>query len=488
MIQSLHIFRKDIRHLRPELALYAVLLITFALVTPQIWEGAAFFGTMLKLFQTLLQIFIQFMMLVLIARVIQDESLVGDQQFWITRPYAWTSLLGAKVLFIVVCIILPFVIMKWSLLLHAGLNPLTSIPALLSSLASFAVMVWLPLIAIAALTSTLGRTLMSLAAGWLVVFGVVATLISEAGQRMASPFVSETFPVLFAGLLIGLLLYQFATRNTPRAALALVAIAALFLVLVGGFVTQYFGGPVNALVRYHYPVSTNAAERLTFDSSPHGYQEQAVRTRANEGFFPFRLPVYLEGLDSSARLQKANASFTIDAPGYHYTSPWRPVTVADSGLSLLLPSEVFNRVHAVDVHMHLSVVAQRLLPGTPQTVTAADRFSVPGGNCILLTDRLYLTPLCRYAFRSQPPTRVNGPVTAEPCASSAPTHPAVAVIPFSEAGMNSDPVLQEPLQLGGNVCPGTQLTFLPYHPADNFRLELDIPAVTLGHYYNASPN
>ena len=49
-------------------------------------------------------------------------------------------------------------------------------------------------------------------------------------------------------------------------------------------------------------------------------------------------------------------------------------------------------------------------------------------------------------------------------------------------------VVEEPLLLGGNVCPGIQLTFQTYHPADNFRLELDIPAVALDHYYKANPD
>ena len=488
MIQFLHIFRKDIRHLRPELALYAALLIAFSLATPRTWEGAALFGTMLKLFTTLLSILILLMMLVLIARAIQDESLVGDQQFWITRPYPWTSLLAAKLLFIVVGVVLPFVAMQWSLLLQAGLNPLTSIPDLLLSLVSFVVIVWLPLMAISALTSSLGRALMSLAAVWLIVFGAVATLDSWAGPRMTSPFVSTTFPILFGALLIGLLLYQYASRNTPRASFALLAIAGLFIVLMGGFVNEYFSGPVNALVRYHYPVSANAAERLTFDASSRAYQDQTVRQRAQRSYISVVLPVHLEGLDPSARLHDAHASFTIDAPGYRYTSPWRPVTVADSGLSLLFPPSVFNRIHAAQIHMHLSLAAERLLPGTPQTVTVADHFSVPGGSCILLTDRAYLTPLCRYPFQSPPPTRVNGSVASQSCDNSASFHPGVAVMVVMPPGTRPDPVIQEPLQLGGNVCPGTQLTFLTYHPADNFRLELDIPPITLDHYYKTNPD
>jgi hypothetical protein len=49
-------------------------------------------------------------------------------------------------------------------------------------------------------------------------------------------------------------------------------------------------------------------------------------------------------------------------------------------------------------------------------------------------------------------------------------------------GTRPDPVIEERLQFGGAVCFGTQLTFVAYRPAGNFRLELDIPAIAFDHY------
>src|SRR5256885_7885270 len=49
---------------------------------------------------TLVMILLPLAWWTLIARVIHDEVLPGDNQFWITRPYSWKSLLGAKALFI----------------------------------------------------------------------------------------------------------------------------------------------------------------------------------------------------------------------------------------------------------------------------------------------------------------------------------------------------------------------------------------------------
>ena len=483
MIQSLHIFRKDIRHLWPELTLYIVLLTAFGLVTPQLREGARFFGTMLGLFANLLNVLLPVVMFLLIIRAIQDESLVGDQQFWVTRPYAWTSLLGAKLLFIVVCIILPFAAMQCSLLLQAGLNPLASIPGLLLTLLYFVVIVWLTMTVVAAVTSTLARAFLSLVAA-LVIWAGFLTLISSFGDgiRTTPPIGFTTGAILLGGLVTGILLYQYASRNTSRSRIALLTTAALFLVLMCCVFRQYPAGVMSALIRHHYPASTNAAEHLNFDSSPGAYQDSLGRVRAHSGFFSVILPVHLEGLDPSARIHEANLSFTVDAPGYHYTSPWQPVTVAERGLPVPIPEDIFNRIHATSARIHLNVAAQRLLPDAPQTVTVTDNFNVPGGRCIMLANRPSGSLVCRYAFQGPPPTRINGSVTAQSCDAAGPPRPGVTITSSRTAGTIPDPIIQEPLDLGGNVCPGTQLTFLPYHPAGDFRLELDIPSITLDHY------
>jgi len=483
MIQSLHIFRKDARHLWLDLALYTVLLICFGLVTPQVWEGATVSNTLLQTFATLLKTLIPITWLVIIARLVHDESLVGDQQFWITRPYTWTSLLGAKLFFLAICIILPFVAMQCFLLLHAGLNPAAAIPGQLLSLLYFALILWLPFTVVASVTATLSRAFMSLLAALILWAGVLTILGSMAGPRMMPPFVFEACSILMGGLLMGILLYQYAVRNTARSRIALVAISLLFLGLFFCFVGMYFSSAVDILIRHHYPVSTNKSLRLTFDARPPEYENLADGATAPAGLFTVNLPVHFEGLDPSARLHDVNASFTIDLPGYHYASPWRPVTVTERSLSLLIPQDIFNHVHGTDVRMHLTVVAQRLFPGKPQIVTVANHFSVPNnGRCVFLTDHAGSNPVCRYPFQSPPPTIITGAVATQSCERSGSTRPGTATFRSISPGTSPDPVVHEPLQLGGTICPGTQLTFVEYHLVDNFRSEFDIPAIILAHY------
>ncbi|HEY6467484.1 MAG TPA: hypothetical protein VIY69_15900 [Candidatus Acidoferrales bacterium] len=138
MRQALHIFLKDIHHLRLEICLVLALAATLA------WQHA----------DQWTQIVFALAAAYLIARSIQDEPIPGDRQFWITRPYRWKSLLAAKVLFILVFVNLPSLSAQVYLLSRAGFPLAHNWDGLVwSQLLNFAV-VWLPVAALAALTSS----------------------------------------------------------------------------------------------------------------------------------------------------------------------------------------------------------------------------------------------------------------------------------------------------------------------------------------------
>jgi hypothetical protein len=100
MRQALHIFRKDVRRAWPQIAL--VLLLTAVVAREQVlrtFSSVAILVSGIGLFPLLVLAWFY-----LIATVVQDDRLVGDQQFWLTRPYSWKSLLVAKGLFLAVFI------------------------------------------------------------------------------------------------------------------------------------------------------------------------------------------------------------------------------------------------------------------------------------------------------------------------------------------------------------------------------------------------
>ncbi len=108
MGQALHIFKKDVRHLRGEIGLVLVLaaLLNWAERKPGAWLAETLF--------TLAAC-------VLIARLIHGEAIPGTNQFWITRPYRWQSLLWSKLTFVLLFVSVPLMLVQFLLAEHGGI-------------------------------------------------------------------------------------------------------------------------------------------------------------------------------------------------------------------------------------------------------------------------------------------------------------------------------------------------------------------------------
>ena len=156
MKQSLHIFAKDAKHLWMEISLSLLVTAAFVVLYPHTWRPAqiALSGAENpQLHQQLNKLAQAFVGLVpvswwlLIARAVHGESLVGRRQFWITRPYQWPALLGAKLLFIAVFILVPFFAAQSLLLAEAGFDPGHYLAGLTYNLGLVTGVLILPLIA-----------------------------------------------------------------------------------------------------------------------------------------------------------------------------------------------------------------------------------------------------------------------------------------------------------------------------------------------------
>jgi hypothetical protein len=123
MRQTLHIFRKDVR------LLWIPILAVLALSALSAWAGSfeepdsASFDdhwTLPIAFARWL-----FWAFLVVAAVYQDRP-AGDGQYWITRPYTWKSLVGAKLLLILACINLPYLLSDIVIIRAQGLTPVVS--------------------------------------------------------------------------------------------------------------------------------------------------------------------------------------------------------------------------------------------------------------------------------------------------------------------------------------------------------------------------
>src|ERR1019366_8950465 len=148
-----------------------------------------------------------------IARVVHAETLVGDRQFWITRPYEWTKLLAAKVLFAVAWIGVPYLLAQALMLAEAGYSPLGYAPRLLLNMLGMIVLL-LPLFSAATVTQNFARLTLTLLA-CLVLFVGYLFLTSglPQGYTPANPYPNRLlYPLLFCGCALAIAL-EYATRR-----------------------------------------------------------------------------------------------------------------------------------------------------------------------------------------------------------------------------------------------------------------------------------
>jgi hypothetical protein len=232
--QVLHIFKKDVRHLRWEiallLALVAAVVASGVRGTHSLQLGPAPEGGLLSVLMVAAWALIT-------VRLIHSEALAGDRQFWITRPYEWKSLLAAKILFLLVFVTLPMLLSDAVIVRAQGFHVIDYLPGLLCEQALRWMLVIAPLAALAALTSRFSAFVFSV----LVVVALLATPL-----LLRTPF-DEVFALglelnsspwdnlinLFGGLAgagcLAIIVWQYASRKTGPARVALSCVLLLGL-------------------------------------------------------------------------------------------------------------------------------------------------------------------------------------------------------------------------------------------------------------------
>jgi hypothetical protein len=118
-----------------------------------------------------------------IARVIHAEAIPGHNQFWITRPYRWNSLLTAKILFILVFVNLPLFAAQCYMIVNENFSFAANFAGLIWSQILLVSCVSLPAACLASLTANLMPFLLSefmLAGAVLIAEGLHARAVPSA--------------------------------------------------------------------------------------------------------------------------------------------------------------------------------------------------------------------------------------------------------------------------------------------------------------------
>ena len=152
--------------------------------------------------------------------------------------------------------------MQLYLLQHAGLTIAPALPDLLRYELRLTAIFILPFVAIAAVTSTFARLLLTLIVALLYLVGVIMLGGSLFHQRMTPPHLFAACLILTSIAAAAVLLLQYATRRTRTSRIALLATPVVLLILT-------LAAPARTLINRAYTAAPNTPlPTLTFDPDP----------------------------------------------------------------------------------------------------------------------------------------------------------------------------------------------------------------------------
>ena len=255
MRETLHILHKDIRRHWPEILVGLVLLglyVRLSLRPPQSPRYGALFPWFRLSLEAVRPLTV-FFWIFLSVRVVHGETLVGDRQWWITKPYEWWTLLAAKELFLLLFLNLPLFCVQLYLLHHGGFPILQNLVGVLGIQLQLAVVLVLPSITLGCVTRGFAQVMIAVVLVIVAIWAGFSTIEKIPNNDMA--FVAETSntvaPLLVLGCILASVGWQYSRRRTwlSRGLLAAGALSAWTI----GAVTPY-----GRLVERKYPMADHS--------------------------------------------------------------------------------------------------------------------------------------------------------------------------------------------------------------------------------------
>ena len=319
MNQTLRIFRKDARHHWPEILLSLVLLMLYCWSEirdeyPERFYSSVSFIPWLQFVPILLPV----AWFLLIVRLVQDESLVGDRQWWVTKPYDWPSLLTAKLLSFLVWFYVPVFCAQCFLLRTAGFAVTPHLAGLLSNQFGSISVLLASSFLIACLTRNLGQSIIALIGLFLLMTGF-SSFERFQPNRALEPI--QNVSGMLSGIVavaagLAVVLWQFARRQTVHTrSVFLGAIAATWVIQLAT--------PYHALMEKKYPVASVQDQpfRMALRSEPSG--KPANPPRKDPKAILLRLPVEVSDISPGNFVEVDAQQLTVeDSTGAKWQEQW----------------------------------------------------------------------------------------------------------------------------------------------------------------------
>lgn len=198
------IFRKDARRLWPYVLMFWVVMFGGTALNERFAREIDWSGRDLLRALPFLQWLACWLLVVLL---IQQEQLVGHEQYWLARPIAWQEMVAAKALFLVTMLYAPISICHQALWGN-----------LLPDQGFVTAFMILPAAAFAAVTRNLGQAVLALIGAFMAV-----AILSSSTLNSRAPGLLSGLALYIAPVTIAVILLQYSRRREVLARCILVA-------------------------------------------------------------------------------------------------------------------------------------------------------------------------------------------------------------------------------------------------------------------------
>ncbi len=490
MSQSLRILGKDIRRLWAPLLIALAVQALFVFFEMQPHQGGAVAGLSAE---GLVDILLPVAWWYLVIALVHGESLVGERQFWVTRPYRWKSLLAARAIFVALFVNVAVLVADCLILRAQGFSVAAHWQGMLWKQIPFTIAILLPALALASVTRSLSQVIVVVL---LIVLRIVVDSLRSGGLpggSTAVDWIGNDFETLVVMVVFSsMVLIQYRARRTWLAR----GIFAAFVIVPGVSLPLRWELGFQAFVK---PAAIDTRPiRLSFDHT-RGRRAPLMRTPVGNSA-SVALPISVNGVPDAVRLVSERARLNIatdtfdeaatlerDKRGYWET--------------ILLPVEVFNAARAklVSLRVRPVVTAVRETEFRAPLETGPVRVPFVGICESGQPFAQYLAVTCRWALAAPLRTRVHADYPGWD-AAGATRRPNEGIV-----GRLSDSVFPADLGLSpvhteqafglareefsaATASAGTQLVFRTEHPLAHFETEIEMGSVRLEDYVVSEPD
>lgn len=317
MTQAIHILRKDVRRLWRQIAFVMVAIGYFASLAFS--KQAVVLGVLNG--TSLIEPVMIGLVWNLIAALVHEESLNGDNEFWLTRPYRRQSLLAAKVMLAVLVVAVPLFIADCVIIGALSFSVSGNFAGLV--LRQFFTAAWLilPPFAIASATRLLTEDLLA----WLVT-GAVAALAYFPNDDDVLRVAWEKIAIPVAVVLLLAAIWRQYTRRTVWSSRALITAAVLLPAIP-------FPKPASVALENAIAPVDGAAQSISLSSAVASAEERTQVGFASNPMHCAPISFALAGLRPGWRIEPVAAKSSFETGDVHWTSGWDRV----SGWGLYVP-------------------------------------------------------------------------------------------------------------------------------------------------------